>query len=125
MQVLLVGLDPALVDFSDPALPPGMDAAKIENGIKAALADMRGRGWTAHHCYVPPQPAAGAQALADALAANRYDCLVIGGGVRLPPRNLALLERLINTARKVSPATAIGFNTTPLDSGDAAARAVS
>jgi len=124
MRVLLVGLDPAAVNFSDPALPPGLDAAKIENGIKATLADMRGRGWTADHCYITPDIAAAAQTLADALSAHRYDCLVIGGGVRLPPRNLPLFERLINTARKAAPGTAIAFNSTPLDSADAAVRAM-
>ena len=38
-RVLLVGLDPATVDFSDPALPPGMTAEKIHAGVKLALAD--------------------------------------------------------------------------------------
>ena len=41
-RVLLVGLDPAMVDFSDPALPPGMTAEKIHAGIKIALAASRG-----------------------------------------------------------------------------------
>jgi len=43
-RVMLVGLDPATVDFSDPALPPGMSAEKIHAGVKVALADMAGRG---------------------------------------------------------------------------------
>jgi hypothetical protein len=37
-RVLLVGLDPATVDYSDPALPPGMNAEKIHAGVKLALA---------------------------------------------------------------------------------------
>jgi len=48
-RVLLVGFDPATVDFSDPALPPGMAAEKIHAGIKLALADMTRRGWLAEH----------------------------------------------------------------------------
>ena len=32
-RVLFVGFDPATVDFSDPALPPGMTAEKIHAGI--------------------------------------------------------------------------------------------
>jgi len=35
----VVGFDPATVDFSDPALPPGMTAEKIHAGVKLALAD--------------------------------------------------------------------------------------
>ena len=46
-RVLLVGLDPATVDFSDPALPPGMNAEKIHAGVRVALADMAERGWQA------------------------------------------------------------------------------
>jgi hypothetical protein len=32
-RVLLIGFDPATVDFSDPALPPGMTAEKIHAGV--------------------------------------------------------------------------------------------
>jgi len=46
---------------------------------------------------------------------------LIGGGVRLPPRNLALFEVLINAIRKAAPCAAIAFNTRPNDSADAAA----
>ena len=33
-RVLLVGLLPETVDYSDPALPPGMNAKKIQAGIE-------------------------------------------------------------------------------------------
>jgi hypothetical protein len=42
-RVLLAGLDPATVDYSDPALPPGMNADKIHAGIKLAIDDIPGR----------------------------------------------------------------------------------
>jgi len=34
-RVLLIGLDPATVDYSDPALPPGMNAEKIHEALAA------------------------------------------------------------------------------------------
>jgi len=37
VRVLLVGYDPEAVDYSDPALPPGMNAEKIRAGIMAAI----------------------------------------------------------------------------------------
>jgi hypothetical protein len=40
-KVLLVGLDPATVDFSDPALPPGMTAEKVHAGIAVAMKQFR------------------------------------------------------------------------------------
>ncbi|HSD82752.1 MAG TPA: hypothetical protein VLG46_02780 [Anaerolineae bacterium] len=36
-RVLLVGYDPETVDFSDPALPPGMTVDKVRSGIEIAL----------------------------------------------------------------------------------------
>jgi hypothetical protein len=53
-QVLLVGFEPAMVDFSDPALPPGMTAGKIHAGVKLALDDMATRGWAAENCFITP-----------------------------------------------------------------------
>ena len=36
-RVLLLGYDPETVDFSDPALPPGMTVEKVRAGIAVAL----------------------------------------------------------------------------------------
>ena len=36
-RILLVGYDPETVDFSDPALPPGMTVEKIHAGIAVAM----------------------------------------------------------------------------------------
>ncbi|HJZ98235.1 MAG TPA: hypothetical protein VKE70_17110, partial [Candidatus Solibacter sp.] len=57
-HVVLVGLDPATVDFADPALPPGMTAEKIHAGVKLALADFAARGWHAQNCFINPDETA-------------------------------------------------------------------
>ena len=36
-RILLLGYDPDAVDFSDPALPPGMTADKVRAGIEVAM----------------------------------------------------------------------------------------
>jgi hypothetical protein len=120
-RVLLVGFYPATVDFSDPALPPGMSAEKIHAGVELALADMTARGWLAENCYINPDETA-VPTVERRLADVGYDCVVIGAGLRLPPRRLALFEELINAIRRTSAQTAIAFNTRPEDSGAAAAR---
>ena len=51
-----------------------------------------------------------------------YDCVVIGGGLRIPPKGLALFETVVNIVHKAAPGAAIAFNTKPEDAGDAAAR---
>lgn len=120
-RVLLVGFDPATVDFSDPALPPGMNAEKIHAGVKIALADMTARGWQAENCFINPDETA-VPTVENCLASADYDCVVIGAGVRLPPRRLALFEALVNAIRRAAPKAAIAFNTRPEDTGAAAAR---
>jgi len=56
------------------------------------------------------------------VAADVYDCVVIGAGVRLPPNGLMLFEKVINVVHRAAPQAAIAFNTRPEDSGTAAAR---
>jgi len=56
------------------------------------------------------------------LASATYDCVVIGGGLRLPPKGLALFERVINAIHKGAPNAAIAFNTHPEDTAEAAGR---
>ena len=120
-RVLLVGLDPGTVDFSDPALPPGVTAEMIHAGVKVALADMAARGWLAENCFIEPDASA-VPAVERRLAEGRYDCVVIGAGVRLPPSRLLLFEALVNAIHRAAPGAAIAFNTRPEDTGAAAAR---
>jgi hypothetical protein len=120
-RLLLVGLEPEAVDYSDPALPSGMDAKKIRAGIELGLKQMTNRGWQADVCLIQPDATAG-PALERQLGARAYDCVVIGAGVRLPPKNLLLFETIVNTIHKAAPNTSIAFNTVPEDSALAAAR---
>jgi hypothetical protein len=119
-RVLLVGLVPETVDFSDPALPPGMTAEKIHAGISLAMQQMTDRGWQGETCMFDTGNCA--DVLKAKLAGETYDCVVVGAGVRLPPKNLALLETAINTIAAAAPGVPIAFNTTPVDSAEAAAR---
>ncbi len=120
-RILLVGYDPETVDFSDPALPPGMTTEKIRAGIAVAMKQFAERGWEADVGFICPDETAG-PTVEGQLASTRYDCVVIGAGVRLPPRRLALFEVVINAIHKAAPGAAIAFNTRPEDSAEAAAR---
>jgi hypothetical protein len=120
-RVLLVGYDPDTVDYSDPALPPGMNAEKIRAGIEIALKQFAERGWEADLASIRPDETAG-PTVERHLASARYDCVVIGAGVRLPPRRLGLFEAVVNSVHRAAPGATIAFNTRPDDSADAAAR---
>jgi hypothetical protein len=120
-KVLFVGQQPETVDFSDPALPPGFNAEKIHAGIAVGMQQMTDRGWHADLCLVRPDESA-AVALERQLASTTYDCVVIGGGIRIPPKSLLLFERLLNSVHKSAPKASIAFNTVPQDTADAAGR---
>ncbi len=121
MRVCLLGYDPDTVDFSDPALPPGMTAEKIHAGIQVALKQMADRGWEADVCSIRPDQTAG-PTVERHLALKSYDCVVIGAGVRLPPKGLALFEAVDNAVHRGAPTAAIAFNPRPDNSADAAGR---
>jgi hypothetical protein len=120
-RVLFVGQKPETVDFSDPALPPGFNAEKICAGIAVGMSKLRERGWQADECMITPDDA-GSAMLEKQLQAAGYDCVVIGGGMRLPPKGLVMFEMVVNIVHKAAPGAAIAFNTRPEDTAEAAAR---
>jgi hypothetical protein len=120
-HVLFVGQRPETVDFSDPAIPPGFNAEKIHAGIATAMATMAERGWHADACMIPPDETA-RHVLETQLATTAYECVVIGAGIRLPPKNLNLLETVVNAVRRSAPNAYIAFNTRPEDTAEAASR---
>jgi hypothetical protein len=78
-RVLLIGFEPATVDFSDPALPPGMIVEKIHAGINVAMDDFVERGWQPEICIIDPDETP-VSTVERCLASNVYDCVVIGAG---------------------------------------------
>lgn len=120
-RVLLIGQTPETVDFSDPAIPAGFSAEKIHAGIAIGMGKVTERGWKADLCLIPPDKTA-ALVLEKQLTSTNYDCVVIGGGIRLPPKSLSLFEIVINAVHKAVPNASIAFNTRPEDTAEAAAR---
>jgi hypothetical protein len=120
-RVLFVGQQPETVDFSDPALPPDFNAQKINAGIAIGKAKIEERGWNADLCMIPPDETAGPM-LEKQLESASYDCVVIGGGLRLPPKSLLLFETVVNAVHRTAPNAAIAFNMRPEDTAEAAAR---
>jgi hypothetical protein len=120
-RILFVGQKPETVDFSDPSLPPGFDAEKINAGIAVGVRKIEERGWQGETCMITPD-AAGEAMLEHVLKSASYDCVVIGGGLRLPPKSLTLFETVVNVIHKAAPNALIAFNTKPEDTADAAAR---
>lgn len=120
-RILLIGIAPEAVDYSDPDLPPGMDAGKIAAGLAEAQAAFAAKGDSCDLCMLdlkgPPE-----EPIALALSGLPYDCVVIGGGIRIPKASLILFEQVVNAVRRHAPVVPIAFNTSPANSVEAAGR---
>lgn len=106
-RILIVGQTPEAVDYSDPALPPGLNAENIQARIDVAAAAIADAGIATLEKHLP---------------AATYDWVVIGGGLRLPPKGLVLFEKVVNPVHRGAPGSAIAFNTRPEDTAEAADR---
>ena len=113
-SVLVVGLDPTLIDFSQPGYPPGMDATKVLAGLKSSEDELTGLGHSVQMCLTDFGETAEA-VLQSQLKQKRFDCVLIGAGVRTNPSNFLLFEKLINVAHEHAPQAKLCFNTLPSD----------
>jgi hypothetical protein len=77
VSVLVIGYAPDAVDFTDPAIPPGLDEKRVAEGIERDLMLMRERGWKAEHLPIRTDEDLRRRVL-DHLSATSYDCIVIG-----------------------------------------------
>ena len=91
-SVLVVGLDPTLIDFSDPGYPPGMSTTKVLAGIKSSEDELTRLGYSVQTCMTDFGETAEA-VVQDHLEQKRFDCVLIGAGVRTVPSNFLLFEK--------------------------------
>ena len=118
-KVLLLGIDPNLID-SD--LPTGWDA----NRVKAAAEDANKRltelGYEVQYRFVDLGETA-ESVVSDTLSREKFDCIMIGAGVRIVPQHTVMFEKIIYTIHhKAPPSSKICFNTNPSDTVEAVLR---
>src|SRR5262245_51018073 len=80
-SVLVIGLDPTLIDFSQPGYAPGMDATKVLAGLQASEDELTRLGYRVHMCLTDFGATAEA-VVQGALTQQRFECILIGAGVR-------------------------------------------
>lgn len=117
-QVLVIGLEPTLVDFSS---MPDMNAGKVRAGLEADQAKLAALGYEADLCLTDLGETA-ADVVARKLSEKAFDCVVIGAGIRTLPAYFLLFERLINVVHRAAPGARICFNTRPSDTAEAVQR---
>jgi hypothetical protein len=117
-RILLIGLEPTLVDFSS---MPDLDAAKVAHGLRTQEQRLRDLGFDAAWCLTDLGATAEAVVRA-ALVAKPYDVVLIGAGIRVLPAHFTLFERLVNAVHEGAPQARICFNTRPDDTQEAVLR---
>jgi hypothetical protein len=120
-SVLVIGLDPTLIDFSLPGYAPGMDAPKVLAGLKSSEDELTRLGYSVQMCLTDFGETAEA-VVQSQLEQKRFDCILIGAGVRANPSNFILFEKLINVVHQHAPQAKICFNTVPSDTAAAVKR---
>jgi hypothetical protein len=117
-RVLAIGIEPGSADYSAfPQLTPEL----VRSYIEAQLLRLRDLGYEVTSCLIDLDETAEA-AVTAALRDERFDCIVIGAGLREPKARLLLFEKVLNLVHRLAPDAAICFNTTPADTAEAVQR---
>jgi hypothetical protein len=117
-SVLAIGIDPVFADASSlGCLSPDL----VRSYVAGQLELLRRRGYEVESCLLAPGAAA-EQVITGALAARKFDCVLIGAGLRADPLQLLLFEKIINLVHALAPGARICFNTKPGDSVEAVQR---
>jgi hypothetical protein len=116
--VLAIGIDPALVDFSE---HPQLTSEMVRSYIDAELQRLRAQGYDVTSCLIDLGETA-EQVTSAALGGENFDYVVSGAGLRVPPERLLLFEKILNHVHRLAPRASICFNTNPADTVDAVQR---
>lgn len=117
-HVLLIGLDPALVDFSS---APRWDAGQVRAAGSMAHERLAALGCEVQSCLIDLGDTA-ETVIADVLSRHDFDCIMIGAGVRALPEHTLLFEKIINLIHRHAPSAKLCFNTNPADTVEAVQR---
>ncbi len=120
-SVLVIGLDPTLIDFSQPGYAAGMNATKVLAGLKSSEDELTRLGYSVQMCLTDFGETAEA-VVQSQLMQKRFDCILIGAGVRANPSNFILFEKLVNVVHAHAPQAKLCFNTVPSDTAVAVKR---
>jgi hypothetical protein len=118
-KVLLIGLDPKVVDYA--SLPTRLDEPTLRASLDADLHRLRDLGYDATWLLTDRGETA-VSLVAARLAAEKFDCIVVGAGIRTIGPMFPLFEKLVNAIHAGAPGAKIAFNTRPDDTHEAVQR---
>ena len=117
-KVLLIGLDPAVVNYEKWA---GLTPEKLMMVLRKDEATLNDEGYDASVCFIDHGKTA-EDTIRSKLSKTSFNCVLIGAGVRTDPDEFLLFEKAINLLHELAPQAKICFNTGPTDSVDAVRR---
>jgi hypothetical protein len=120
-KVLGIGIDPKLID-SNLATTTGWDTNRVKLAVQDANNRLTELGYELQTCLVDLGETA-ESVVSATLSREKFDCIMIGAGVRLVPQHTVLFEKIINAVhQKAAPSSKICFNTNPGDTVEAVLR---
>ena len=121
-KVVLIGIDPKLID-SSMFTNTGWDANRVRAAGQDANKRLMELGYEVQSCLVDLGETA-ESVVSDILSKEKFDCIMIGFGIRGLPQHTVLFEKIINTIHQKAPpsSTKICFNTNPNDTVEAVLR---
>ncbi|MBR0656742.1 hypothetical protein [Plastoroseomonas arctica] len=119
--ILIIGEDPAEIDFDAPGTPKDVSAETITSGLEGSVARLRADGYVAT-LLLTRDPATLEEQVREALDNEAPDVVVIGAGLRILPALAAQFEQLMNVLHEYAPNAKLAFNSQPGDSDIAARR---
>lgn len=109
-KVLLIGIDPALIDFNNAT--SGRTADSVNLTRDKVQEELNSLGFEVHHCIVDLGETAGTR-VKEALDKDQFDSIMIGGAVRAFPQHTLLFEEIINLVHQRALTSKLCFNTGP------------
>jgi hypothetical protein len=121
-KVLLIGIDPKLIDFSKTTFTE-WDANRVQAAAQDASKRLMDLGYEVQSCLVDLGETA-ESVVSDILSREKFDCVMVGAGIRILPQHTHLFEKIINTIHQKAPPSSskICFNTNPSDTVEAVVR---
>ena len=113
----MIGIEPKYLDFTSPELASFKATEEmVRHGVAASRQEIADAGYIAESIWIDLGETA-VEVVAAELNRVAYDYVLIGAGIRVPPSNFLLFEKLINVIHQnTSPGSKIVFNTNPKDS---------
>lgn len=119
--LLIIGVNPFTIDFTNPELPKGLTPEAVEKGTQATVEKLKVLGYEVE-IFLINAGSSDLSKLEDQLMNKRYAGVLIGNGIRSIASNFILFEQIVNVVHANAPKAKIIFNTLPTDTEEAVKR---